>query len=218
MLIASVTEAKSKGELSSSQRQTIIKLIEKKDRDKNYINNWRPISLQNVDTKIISNALSERLKNVPSSLISTKQTACIKKRFIGEGGRLISDIVDTYDRNNIGGYLVTTDIEKAFDSLDHKFILTVLKKTAFGKNFVSWVEALLNNQESCVINGGILIRYFPLRRGAHQEDLISVYVFVLCSEILFILIKNGPNIKGLEIFEYCYLYTAYVMQRTQLFS
>ena len=128
MLIASVTEAKSKGELSSSQRQTIIKLIEKKDRDKNYINNWRPISLQNVDTKIISNALSERLKNVPSSLISTKQTACIKNRFIGEGGRLISDIVDACDRNNIGGYLVTTDIGKAFDSLDHKLILTVLKK------------------------------------------------------------------------------------------
>ena len=87
LLITSVTEAKSKGELSSSQRQTIIKLIEKKDRDKNYINNWRPISLQNVDTKIISNALSERLKNVPSSLISTKQAACIKNRFIGEGGR-----------------------------------------------------------------------------------------------------------------------------------
>ena len=43
-------------------------------------------------------------------------------------GRLISDIVDICDRNNIGGCLVTIDIEKAFDSLDHKFILAVFKK------------------------------------------------------------------------------------------
>ena len=71
LLIASATEAKHRGELSISQRQAIIKLIEKKDRDKRYIKNWRPISLLNVDTKIISKALSERLKNVLSSLIST---------------------------------------------------------------------------------------------------------------------------------------------------
>ena len=34
--------------------ETVIKLIEKKDRDKRYIKNWRPISLLNVDTKILS--------------------------------------------------------------------------------------------------------------------------------------------------------------------
>ena len=65
------------------------------------------------------------LKNLLSSLTSTQQTACIKNRFIGEGGRLISDIVNICDRNNIGGLLVTIDIEKAFDSLDHKFIFAV---------------------------------------------------------------------------------------------
>ena len=91
-----------------------------------------------------------------------------------------------------------------FDSLDHEFILAVLKKSGFGKNFVSCVETLLNNQEPCVINGGITTRYFPLQRGARQGDPMSAYVFVLCLEILFILIKNDPNIKGIEIFEYCY--------------
>ena len=107
------------GELSISQRQAIIKLIEKKDRDKRYIKNWRPISLLNVDTRVISKALSERLKNVLSSLMSTQQTAYIKNRSIGEAGRLISDIVNICDRNNNGALLVTIDIEKAFDSLDH---------------------------------------------------------------------------------------------------
>ena len=91
LLIASATEANHRGELSISQRQAIIKLIEKKDREKRYIKNWRLISLLNGDTKIISKALLERLKNVLSSLILTQQTAYIKNKFIGEGGRLISD-------------------------------------------------------------------------------------------------------------------------------
>ena len=101
-----------------------------------------------------------------------------------------------------------------FDSLDHEFILAVLKKSGFGKNFVSCVETLLNNQEPCVINAGITTRYFPLQRGARQGDPMSAYVFVLCLEILFILIKNDPNVKGIEIFEYSYLYTLYADDTT----
>ena len=54
----------------------------------------------------------------------------------------------------------------------------------------------------------------PLQRGARQGNPISAYVFILCLEILFILIKNDPNIKGIEIFEHCYLYTAYAEDTT----
>ena len=43
--------------LSISQRQLVIKLIEKKNRNKRYIKNWRPISFLNVDTKILSKAI-----------------------------------------------------------------------------------------------------------------------------------------------------------------
>ena len=70
-----------RGELSISQRQAIIKLRQKKDRGKIYIKNWRPISLLNVDIRITSKPLSERLKNVLFGLISTQQTAYIKNRY-----------------------------------------------------------------------------------------------------------------------------------------
>ena len=61
------------------------------------------------------------------------------------------------------------------------------------------------------MNGGIITRYFPLQSDARP---ISVCLFILCLEILFILIKNDPNIKGVEIFKYCYLYTAYADKTT----
>ena len=57
-----------------------------------------------------------------------QQTAYIKIRFIGEGSRLTPHIVDMCDRINIEGYLFTIYINKVFDSIDHEFILAVLKK------------------------------------------------------------------------------------------
>ena len=137
IFVNSVREAKEIGHLSTSQRQAIIKLIEKKDRDKRFIKNWRPISLLNVDSKIISKALSEKLKEVLPDLISSQQTAYVKNRHIGESGRLISDIIEITEIRNIEGFLVTMDIEKAFDSLDHNFLIFTLEKYGFGQNFIS---------------------------------------------------------------------------------
>ena len=67
--VNSVREAKEIGYLSTSQRQAIIKLIEKK-RDKRFIRNWRPICLLNVGSKIILKGLSNKLKEVLPDLIS----------------------------------------------------------------------------------------------------------------------------------------------------
>ena len=58
----------------------------------------RPISLLNIATKLISNVLAEKLKNVLPSLISSDQTAYVKGRFISEGGRLISDVLEICDK------------------------------------------------------------------------------------------------------------------------
>ena len=86
----------------------------------------------NVDTKILSKAISNKLETALLTLISSQQTAYIKIRFIGESGRLISDITEISSFFNITGFLVTMDIEKGFDSLDHSFLISVLKKFGFG--------------------------------------------------------------------------------------
>ena len=50
----------------------------------------------------------------------------MKNRFIGEGGKLISDILKMSESFNLKGYIVTIDYEKAFDSLSHSFLLACL--------------------------------------------------------------------------------------------
>ena len=92
--INSLKQSKIEGNLSISQRQAVIKLIAKKDRDKRFAKNWRPISLLNVDTKILSTSLAEKLKNVLPELISSIKTAYVKNRCICESGRLISDVIE----------------------------------------------------------------------------------------------------------------------------
>ena len=89
----SLIEAREKGTLSPTQRQALIKLIAKKDRDKRFIENWRPISLLNVDTKILSKTIASKLKTVLPSLVTADQTAYVPGRFIGESCRLISDVI-----------------------------------------------------------------------------------------------------------------------------
>ena len=106
----------------------------------------------NVDSRIISKALSEKLKEVLPDLISSQQTAYVKNRHIGESGRLISDIIEVTKIRKIGGFLVTIDIEKV--SKLHNFLISTLGKYGFGQNFVLWIKILPNDQESCVINGG----------------------------------------------------------------
>ena len=94
LLMSSINYSLEVGELSTSQKQAVITLIEKKGKDKRYMQNWRPILLLNVDAKLISKVLTIRLKNVIDKVIWPDQTAYIPGRFIGESITLISDILE----------------------------------------------------------------------------------------------------------------------------
>ena len=126
-----------KGELSASQKQAVITLIQKKDRHVTLIKNWRPISLINVDSKIESKALMARIKTIIHNLISYDQTAYVKGRYIGESVNLIDDSLKYAENENIDGILFAADIEEAFDSVDHTFIYASVKKVCVWKRLCS---------------------------------------------------------------------------------
>ena len=75
------------GELSNSQKQAVITLIEKKDKDKR-------ISPVNVDVKIGSKAIAKRLENLLPHIIHYDQNAFVKGRTIFDATRMISDVME----------------------------------------------------------------------------------------------------------------------------
>ena len=82
------------GEFSSCQKQAVITLIEKKDRDKRILKNWRPVFLINVDVKIASKAMALRVRTVMHELVHPDQTSYVKDRYIGESIRIEDDILE----------------------------------------------------------------------------------------------------------------------------
>ena len=145
LLCASIQQSFLAGELSTSQKQAIIKLIEEKDRDKKFIKNWRPISLLNDDEKLISKVLASRLKSVISSIVNENQVAYVNNRFISKSGRLISDVLEITNSLDTEEILMNADIEKAFDFINHFFLMCVLKKFGCGNNFRKWIQILREN-------------------------------------------------------------------------
>ena len=124
--------------------------MKKKDKDKRLIKNWRPISLLNDDTKLISKSLANRLQDVMPNLVSENQSAYVNNRFISKSGKLISDILEITDSLQVDDLLMTIDIEKAFDSVNQFFLTSILKRYGFGDDFTKWIKTLLKNQESCL--------------------------------------------------------------------
>ena len=94
-LLASFNEAYETNELTISQRRGIITLLPKEDGSLLELQNWRPITLLNVDCKIAAKAIAKlRIEVVLPGLIHPDQTGFVKGRYIGENIRLITDLME----------------------------------------------------------------------------------------------------------------------------
>ena len=97
------------------------------------------------------------------------------------------------------GLLLSIDFKQAFDSISWKFIHKVLDYYNFGPSFKKWIKLFQTNVESCIIQNGFISECFYLERGRRQGDPISPYIFILCVEILGLMIRNDENVKGIKI-------------------
>ena len=135
-LLASYNYAFQHGTLSISQRRGIISLIPKKSKDKTILENLRPISLLNVDYKILTKVIAKRIEKVLPVLINPDQTGYVKGRYIGENVRLINDFNILYRQARSKRYrAIFLDFKKAFDSIEWKYLLEVLRLLNFGLIF-----------------------------------------------------------------------------------
>ncbi len=93
--IDSINFSLANGTLTEMQKQGVITLIPKKDSNLEILTNWRPISLLNVDYKIATKAIANRIKKVLPNIINSSQTGFLKGRYIGENIRTIFEAMTT---------------------------------------------------------------------------------------------------------------------------
>ena len=183
--------------LSNSQRKGMIRLIFKKT-DRTDLRYYRPISLLNLDVKIIAKTLALRLGKVLPTIVSEDQT-CIPGRNIAKKLHTLNDVIRYGNSKNIEAVILFLDQEKAFDRVSHEFLLKTLRHLNFGDYFVSWVQIMLKDVTSQIKVNGFLTEDIDISRGVRQGDPLSALLYVLIAEVLGNQIRSNQNIKGITI-------------------
>ena len=127
--------------LKKAKNTSVIKIIYKKKGEFFLLENYRPISLINVDIKILCKALANRLKFVLPNIIHASQTAVYGRR-IDHTIHMIRDLIDLANKEDDTLAFIFLDQEKAFDRVNHNFLFKTMRAFGIGETFIDWIKLL----------------------------------------------------------------------------
>ena len=186
------------GYLPKNFKQSIITLIFKNKGSPDEIKNWRPISLLNLDYKILTKTLTLRLKNTIANIINEFQS-CGPNRSIINNALNLKSIIKYIRQNDQNYAIISLDQEKAFDRIEHNFLKIVLQKYDFPPNFIKWFEILYTDIESKILVNGTFTSTFKIMRSVRQGCPLSMFLYALGLEPLIFKINQNPQILGIKI-------------------
>jgi hypothetical protein len=96
---------------------------------------------------------------------SRTQKGFLKGRYIGECTRLIYDLIDKLEEDDIPGLLLLIDFEKAFDTVEWSFIEKTLQFYGFGPSLQKWIKAFYCDISSAVTNPLSRLSFKHFTRG-----------------------------------------------------
>ena len=166
-------------EIPSKLKEGVVVTIPKKDQDPHVISNRRPITLLNVDYKLLSKILTARLEKIMGKLIDIGQVGFMKDRLIFDNIIALNEILA--NKKNL---VINLDFSKAYDSVNHEALIYTIRHLGFPPKFTALIQNMIVGSFSKVLVNDVLSPPFQIERGVKQGDVISPFLFNLVVEIL----------------------------------
>lgn len=195
-----INKIMAEGRIPESWQLAHITVNPKQDKNKENINNDRPISLLNNDYKIYADMLVQRLKTVLNKVISQDQTGFLPGRKMSNNVRLVIDAIEYLDWNpGKKAASVFVGAEKAFDKVSWRFVEKIIEKMEVGTRISTGFRAIYQDQKVNLIMNGEMTEYFKIERGTRHGCPLSPLLFVLILEVLNQVIRSEEEIRGITL-------------------
>ena len=202
VLYQALTEGIASGSLSPSQRIGILTIIPKPKpaTELVHLKNWRPITLLNVDYKILTHVIKNRLLTTIPIIIDSSQSGFQAGKSTTDNLILMTLALEYFQQHEEEeGMIMQVDMEKAFDSVEHNFLYSTLEAMGFGDYIIKLIKVAFNGCMSLANVNGHLSSPVYLLRGLHQGSPLSPILFLIVAQVLTVKIKHNNRIKGLKI-------------------
>ncbi|KAJ1136101.1 hypothetical protein NDU88_002519 [Pleurodeles waltl] len=177
-------EAEVNGNLPPSMREAMIVVLPKPGRDPTDVRSYRPLSLLNLDCKILGKILANRLAPYMHILVHEDQNGFIPKRSTFLNIRRLLSVMGDSLPTALEEAVISLDIEKAFDTLEWDFLFATMQLLGLGPKFINWVRILYTAPQARVKTGGVVSDAFSICRGTRQGCPLSPLLFALAMEPL----------------------------------
>ena len=93
--------------------------------------------------------------------------------------------------------IISIDAEKAFDKIQHPFMVETLQKLGTDVNYLNIVKPIYDKPTANIILNGEKLKAFTLRSGTRQGCALSPLLFIIVLEVPATAIREEKEIKGI---------------------
>ena len=95
--------------------------------------------------------------------------------------------------------IISLDAEKAFDKIQHPFMIKVLERLGIQGSYLNIIKAIYSKPTANIKWNGQKLKAIPLKSGTRQGCPLSPFLFNIVLEVLAIAIRQHKGIKGIRI-------------------